>query len=167
MIEMTITIAIVSILAVLGAKMLGKSFQSYDLAAKTTDTDWQGRVAMERLVRELRLINSASATDLVFSGTQISFNTLDGSGVCYRLLGTTLQRSADGPAGACGGTSPQTLADNITAGGLNFYYYDSAGNVTAAAASVFYITVTLQVVESSAAGNINETYRATVQPRNF
>lgn len=163
LIEMVIVIVVLGAIFSLGALGLGRAFDSYDLARKTTDTDWQGRVALERIARELRDIRSATAGDLAFTATEVRFIDIDGNSVCFRQSGTTLQRSSDGPAGACGTTNPQPLADNVVAGGLNFFYYDNAGNATAAAASVFYITATLQVSE----GTINETYRVTVQPRRF
>ncbi len=166
MVEMIITIVIVGIISVLGAAMMGKAFESYDLAQKTTDVDWQGRVALERMARELRNIRSATATDIAPSATStnpIRFIDGNGSTACFVLSAGSVQRGDDGPAAASCVTNLRPLADNVVANGLNFYYYDSAGTATAVAANVFYITVTLQVTE----GTITETYRTSVQPRRF
>jgi prepilin-type N-terminal cleavage/methylation domain-containing protein len=168
MVEMVIVIVVVGAIFAIGALVLGRAFESYDLTRKTTDVDWQGRVAMERMARELRNARSATATDLWLSGAspaaEIRFNDIDGNAVCFRLSGSTLQRSADGPGGTCGTTNPQPLADNVVANGLSFYYYRNDGTAeTTTAANVYYITVTLQVTE----GNITETYRVTVQPQRF
>jgi len=166
MVEMIIVIVVVGAIFAVGALVLGRAFESYDLTRKTTDVDWQGRVAMERMVRELRQIRSATATDLdIASGTQIRFNDGNGNGVCFRLSGNTLQRSADGPSSGCGTTSPQPLADNVTS--LNFDYYDNTGTATAVVTAVYYITVRVAVSENSIGGSINETYRVTLQPRRF
>jgi prepilin-type N-terminal cleavage/methylation domain-containing protein len=162
LVELVITIVVIG--ALLGASTmgLGRAFESYDLARKTTDTDWQGRVAMERVVRELRALRvTGGVPDLAIGATQIRFIDVNGNSICFRQSGTTLQRSADGPAGVCGATNPQALADNVAASGLSFFYYDNAGATTATVANVYYITVTLQVTN----GSITETYRATVQPR--
>lgn len=169
MVEMIIVIVVMGVIFALGGMVLGRAFESYQLTREATNVDWQGRVAMERMVRELRDIRSATATDLWLSGsspaTEIRFNDANGNAVCFRLSpSNTLQRSADGPTGTCGTTNPQPLADNVAPSGLGFYFYRNDGTPeTTTAANVYYVTVTLQVSE----GGINETYRATVQPRRF
>src|SRR5690349_11514938 len=83
-IEMVITIVLVSIVFVLGALMLGRAFDSYDATQMTTDVDWQGRVALERMVRELRGIRSSA--DLTMSSTStdpIFFTDVGGNNVCF------------------------------------------------------------------------------------
>lgn len=172
MVEMIIVIVVIGAIFAVGALVLGRAFESYALTQKTTDVDWQGRVAMERMVRELRQIRSATPSDLVFSGTEIRFNDIDANPVCFRLSGTTLQRDTEGPAAACGSVNPpdpQPLADNVVATtGLNFYYYQQDGSVAISADQVYYITVRLAVSENTnTIGSINETYRVTIQPRRF
>lgn len=166
LVEMIIVIVVLGAIFAVGGLVLGRAFESYALTQTTTDVDWQGRVALERMVRELREIRTATAADLdMTSATQIRFIDAAGGGVCFYRDGATsrLMRSADGPLSACGATAPQPLADNIAAGGLNFYYYRNNGNVAAAATQVYYITLTLNVVD----GQVNETYRVTVMPRRF
>lgn len=169
MVEMIIVIVVVGAIFATGALVLGRALESYDLAQKTTDADWQGRVAMERVVRELRDIRSATVTDLdVSSGVQIWFINANGNGVCFYRDASTpgrLMRSDAASAAACSAvvSNPQPLADNVTS--LNFDYYDNTGTATASA--VYYITVRLAVSENSIGGGINETYRATMQPRRF
>ncbi len=176
MVEMVITIAIVGIIFGLGALMLGKSFQSYDLAQKTTDVDWQGRVGLERMARELR--NIRSNADLTMSATStapVFFNDVSGNAVCfcYESTTNTVRRGSSvapncgaggvAPTPTCGTGSTQVLASNVVASGLNFYYYDTSGAAAASAAQVHVIALTLQVTE----GSVNQTYRTTVQPREF
>lgn len=167
LVEMVIVIVVVGAIFGIGAMGLGRAFESYDLARKTTDTDWQGRVALERIARELRDIRSATAADLSFPAgfpaNNIRFVDIDGNSVCFVLSGTSVQRGDDGPAAASCATNLRPLADNVVANGLNFYYYTTGGAVPGNVTFTYYITVTLQVAE----GTINETYRMTVQPRRF
>lgn len=165
LVEMVITIVVIGIVFVIGGMALGRAFESYDIARKSTDVDWQGRVAFERMMRELREVRTATATDLSFPGafpaSEIRFIDADGNSGCFVLSGGLLQRGSDGPSAASCATGLQPLADNVTA--ANFYYYTNAGAVPASASTVYYISFNLQVTRDS----ISETYRATVQPRRF
>lgn len=166
MVEMIIVIVIMGAIFAVGSLLFGRAFESYALTRQTTDVDWQGRVALERMVRELREIRSATATDLSVSATStnpIYFYDADGNPVCFVLSSGRLRRGVDAPgAGGCA-TSLQPLADNVTANGLNFYYYKNDGTATSTPSEVYFVTVTLAITE----GDISETYRATVQPRRF
>src|SRR3989344_299758 len=117
LVEMVIVIVVVGVIFAIGGLVLGRAFESYDLTRKTTDVDWQGRVAMERMVRELREIRSATATDLAISATStdpIYFNDADGNPVCFVLSAGSLQRGVDVPGAASCATNLRPLADNIT-----------------------------------------------------
>ena len=166
MVEMIIVIVIMGAIFAVGSLVFGRAFESYALTRQTANVDWQGRVAMERMTRELREIRSATATDLAISATStdpIYFYDADGNPVCFVLSSGSLRRGVDAPgAGSCA-SSLQPLADNVTANGLNFYYYQNDGTATSAPSEVFFITVTLAITE----GGISETYRVTVQPRRF
>ena len=175
-IEMVITIVLVGIVFVLGALMLGHAFDSYDATQKTTDVDWQGRVALERMVRELRGIrSSADLTMSSISTDPIFFTDASGNNVCfcYESVTKTVRRGTSSapncgtggvaPTTTCGATSSQPLADNVIANGLNIYYYTTTGAAPTAASQVQTIAVSLAVTE----GVITETYRAGVQPRNL
>ncbi|MHB1140547.1 MAG: prepilin-type N-terminal cleavage/methylation domain-containing protein [Sulfuricaulis sp.] len=164
LVEMVLVIMLAGIIFSLGSVMLGKVFSSYAFKRDTTDADWQAKVALERATRELRAARSATAADLdVASGTQLRFVDTDGNGVCfYRdAAANRIMRSADGPTTACGTTSPQPLADNITS--LTFSYWDNTGAATAVVASVYYITLGITVVD----GSYSASFRANVRPRNF
>lgn len=168
LVEMIVVLVIIGAVFGIGAMGLGRAFYSYDLARTTTDIDWQGRVALERMAREMRDIRSATATDLSFTAaspeTSIRFLDADGNAACFVLSGGSLQRGVDGPSAASCATSLQPLADNVTS--LGFYYVDagSGANTAATAAAVTavdYIVITFQVTR----GGITETFRTTVQPR--
>jgi prepilin-type N-terminal cleavage/methylation domain-containing protein len=165
LVEMVTVVIIFLVLAAVGANLVSGQFRSYFLARDITNADAQSRVAFERMTRELRQVRSATATDLdVASATQVRFIDADGNGVCfYRDAATNrLMRSGDGPASACGTTSPQPLSDFAT--GLNFFYYTNDGKTTTAVpASVYYVTVKVSVQDN----DVSDTLRATIHPRNF
>lgn len=161
LVEMVIVIVVVGAIFALGALVLGRAFESYALTRESTDADWQGRVAMERMLRELRDIRSASAQDLAIFPTRIHFYGADGLPACFVLSGGRLFRGTDPPGAAACASNLQPLADNVN--GLNFYYYRRDGAVASLPSEVFFITLTLTVTE----GGISESYRASVQPRRF
>lgn len=162
--ELIAVIILAGILFSFGSVLLGKVFSSYSLKQDVADSDWQAKVALERMARELRAVRSATAADLdIASLTQVRFVDTDGNGVCFYHNGAAnrIMRSADGPATACGTNNPQPLADNITS--LTFTYWDNTGAATAMVASVYYITPGITVVEDS----YSASFRTTVRPRNF
>ena len=165
LIEVVAVLIVSSIVAAFGATLMSGMFRSYFTARDITNSDAQARVAFERMTRELRLIRSATAGDLdVASGAQVRFIDVDGNGVCfYRDAATNrLMRSADGPATACGATSPQPLSEFVS--GLSFFYYTTDGRTTTAVpAAVYYLTVRMDVQDN----NVSDRLRATVHPRNW
>jgi prepilin-type N-terminal cleavage/methylation domain-containing protein len=172
LVEMIIVIVVMGVIFALGGMVLGRAFESYKLTRDATDVGWQGRIALERIARELRDIRSATVADLdVSPGFQIWFINANGNGVCFYLDPPTpatpgrLMRSDAASAAACSAvaSNPQPLADNLITGGLGFGYFDNAGAITATVSSVYYVAVTISVQE----GDISESYRVTVQPRRF
>ena len=165
LIEVLTVLIILAVVAAVGARLMSSMFQSYLAARDITNSDAQARVAFERMTRELRQIRSATATDLdVASAAQVRFIDMDGNVVCfYRDAATNrLMRSADGPATACGTTSAQPVADFVS--GLTFFYYLNDGiTTTATVASVYYVTVRVNVQDN----DVSDTLRATIHPRNF
>lgn len=166
LIELVLIIILAGLLFGFVSVLLGKVFSSYSLKKDVSDADWQAKVALERMARELRAVRSATAADLDVpsaSTPQVQFVDTDGNGVCfYRIAAANrLMRSADGPGSACGTTGAQPLADNITS--LSFSYWNSNAAATAAVASVYYVTVDMTVVEGGYSGQ----FRTNVWPRNF
>jgi hypothetical protein len=158
-------IVLIGSLAAMGAGLLSSVFRSYFASRDITSSDGQARAAFERMTRELRQVRSATATDLdIASATQLRFIDTDGNGVCfYRdAANSRLMRSADGPATACGTTSAQPVSDFVS--GLSFFYYLNDGiATTTTAASVYYVTVRVNVQDNV----VTDTLRATIHPRNF
>jgi len=149
LVEMVVVIVLVGIIAAIGSQMLGMTLQSFVLGKDVLKGDWQARVALERLTRDLRMVR-ASANLTIAPATAITFSDTDGSNVNYSLSGSQLMRNT------------QVLADDVS--NLQFAYLQSDGNTAAAsAATVYYITVLFDVTRSTATTNM----RATVHPRDF
>jgi prepilin-type N-terminal cleavage/methylation domain-containing protein len=164
LIEMVAVIVVAGIIFSFGSVLLGNVFSGYSLKRDAADADWQAKVALERMARELRAVRSATAADLdIASATQIRFVDTDGNGVCFyrNAAANRIMRSADGPATACGTTNPQVLADSVAV--LAFTYWDNAGATTSAVTDVYYIAVALNVAE----GSYSSSFRTNVRPRNF
>lgn len=153
LVEMVAVIVILGVVGSIGAVIMGKGFQAYFMGQDIANSDWQGRLALERITRELRDVRApADLTGSLGSpDNQLDFKDTAGNSITYSLSGTTLMRNA------------QPLADGIT--GLTFTYLrrDGVTSETATAANVYYITVQITV----SAPNTNVTYRDTVKPRNF
>ncbi len=164
LVELVVVIVILALVAAIGTGLLSSMFRSYFASRDMTSSDGQSRAAFERMTRELRQVRSATATYLDPASTaQFRFIDSDGNGVCfYRDAATNrLMRSADGPATACGTTSAQRLSDFVA--GLSFFYYANDLSTTAVPASVYYVTVRVDVQDN----NVSDTLRATIHPRNF
>ena len=167
LVELIVVIILTGIIFSFGSAMLGKVFSSYSLKQDVADADWQAKLGLERMARELRAVRSATAPDLdIASAAQVRFVDTDGNGICFyrNAAANRVMRSAQAPGvgvpgDPCGGGQP--LADNVTA--LNFTYWDNTGAATAAVASAYYITVNVTVAE----GGYSAQFRSSVRPRNF
>jgi len=157
-------IVLVGIVFAIGGILLSQFFDSYFAATNISEADWQGKVAFERMAREIRLVRSNTSTDLDFtSGTQVRFTDMYGNNVCFYqdAVNSRLMRSADGPTTACGTTNPQVLADNVSS--LGFTYWDKNAVTAVSVTGVYYITVAVTVSHDVYSGS----FRTNVRPRNF
>jgi prepilin-type N-terminal cleavage/methylation domain-containing protein len=157
LVELVIVIVLTGILFAIGSMVLGEVFRSYFGARDINRVDWQGRVAMERMARELREIRTASPADLAIgTAGEITFMNREGNTVRFYRNGNVLTRSEGGT------TNAQPLADYATA--LSFDYLQSDGATAAATpAQVHFITAILTIND----GSTGETLRATVHPRSW
>ena len=151
LIEGVIAIVITGIIFAVGSGIMSNTFNAYFTGRDLTELDWQCRVAMNRMLRDLRDIRSASATDLVTTpATEITFTTTTPQTITYSLSGTTLMRNS------------QALADGVS--NLNFTYVTNDGRTsTTAATEAYYVIVEFTVTN----GSVSRDRRTTVFPRNF
>lgn len=158
LIEMIMVIVLTGIIFAIGGTLLSEAMRAYFRGQDITDADWQGRLAFERMTRELRAIRSVSAADLALpAADRLQFRDAGGNPVCFYLSGGRLMRSADAPGAACT-TDPQPLADNVS--GLSFTFWDSAGGTIGAP---YYIAAALTITTGDYSGN----FRSTVRPRSL
>lgn len=163
LIEMVVVITILGVIGTIAANVIRSGFSAYYTGQDIIQADWQGRVALERITRELHDVRDrASLTGS--SATQLIFTDIYGTAISYQQVGTTLMRAA-----SPGSTQP--LAGDVAASGLTFSYHHISGvTATTTAASMDYITVALTVTTPVTPGSTttyNTTYRSTVRPRVF
>ena len=157
LIEVVITLIIIGVLATIGATLMSRGFLSYFVGREIARDDAQGRLALERMARELRTVRGTADLNIGVAN-QITITDFDQNVIVYRRnAGTSqLERSQDG------GATFQPLADNVST--LTISYLQNDGTTAAAvAANVYYITVLLTIVTS----NVNLSYRSTFKPAAF
>ena len=170
LIEMVVTLLVAAVLFGLGATVISGGFRTYFLGREIMQNDWQGRLALERMTRELRTVRTATNLlipippgdlDIATPG-QITFINFAGNTIVYRQTGNTIERSQN--AGAF-----QPLADNVSTTSPSTFSYLRNDGVTPEpvlggfSTNVHYITLSFTV--SSA--NASATYRGTVKPTSF
>ena len=151
LIELIMVIIITSIIASIAAMLILEGAKSYQKEVSYSDIHNQGRLAIERMAREIRLIRSATAADIsTMTAANIVFNDVNGTNIQFSLAGTTISRSGN------------TLANNVQS--LAFSYYQQNGTTVAALPTdVWFVQIDLTTV------NAGETLamRLRVHPRNF
>ena len=154
LIELIVVIVVLGIVASMGAVVVRDGMLGYLRGREITSADWQGRLALERISRELRDIapsvvaNNIAATSC--GSTAFAFSDINAAPISYTRSANSLLRNG------------QPLADNVT--GLRFYCLQNDGQTyTTTPSAVYYITVSMVVATT----NTSATYRTTVKPRSF
>jgi prepilin-type N-terminal cleavage/methylation domain-containing protein len=154
LVELIVVTVVLGIVASMGAMVVRDGMLGYLRGREITSADWHGRLALERITRELRDIASPNYSGIAATscGTStFTFSDIDGTPISYTQNATyTLLRNG------------QPLADNVTA--LRFYCLQGDGQTyTATPSAVYFVTVSMVV----GTANTSATYRSTVKPRNF
>ncbi len=156
LVELAIVIMVLGIVAAAAAPLIGSAFLAYFTGRDIAETDWQARVAIERMSRELRTI-AAPADLTITAANDITFVDVDRNTIRYCM----------GAVGTCPGIAGdlmrngQPLAGGVSA--LAFSFLTRAAAPTAVAAQVFYVTVDFTATRNG----IAKAYQLTVSPRNF
>jgi prepilin-type N-terminal cleavage/methylation domain-containing protein len=154
--ELVMVIVVFGIVAAVAAATMGSGFRAYFTGRDIADTDWQARVALERMTRELRAIR-APADLAITSASDITFVDIDGASIRY----------CQATIGTCPGTAGELMRNSVAlasgVGGLQFTYLTRTGAATGVPAQVFYVNVAFTVTQ----GTMSGTYQGTVGPRNF
>ena len=120
LIELVIVITIIGIITgVVGYILLG-TVDAWMFKFNRADLLSDGRLAMNRMVREIREIKNRGKVTTAAS-SEFRFENVDNIDITYDLSSTDLDRTADGTA--------NTLAENVSS--LTFTYFDSNGNTIA------------------------------------
>ncbi|MFZ5861702.1 MAG: prepilin-type N-terminal cleavage/methylation domain-containing protein [Nitrospirota bacterium] len=151
LIELVITIVIVGIIAATTSLLLLTGVQEYVAQDARATLTTQGRLSLERMAREIRLIRSRTATDIpTMTATTLSFVDISGNAVTYTAGGGSVTRN-----GAMLASSGSAV--------LTFSYVQQDGTPAATAAQVWVIQMDL----TFATGNETQSFRVRVHPRNF
>ncbi len=148
LIELVAVIILIGIIIAGTATIYTQTLLSMVREQNITDALWQGRIGMERMIKEIRATRSASDISTFTSG-EYSFTDVNGNSIDYKLSGSSLTRNS------------VVLADGIAT--LSFSYYDKNGSVTGAAANITYIKITLNVTQKS----VNYTLKSGVYLRDL
>lgn len=152
LVELIITIIILSIIAGGSAILMSKGLDAFFAGCNMLDADWQGRVAIERMSRELRNIRS-SRDVITATGDSIRFIDNIGNDISYYVdVGNArLMRK-------CPFTGTErVLADGV---GLTLTYYDANGAVITApvvrpyVTDIRYVVITINVTYGGANFNL-------------
>lgn len=135
LIELVMVIVLIAILAAIASTLLGQGFKAFISAQNVSDADWQGRVAMERMVRDIRAIRSTGDISTA-SASQLVFTDVNGNSFSYQLSGNTLMLNS------------QVLANGISS--LTFSYQTLTGATTTTISAIRYVTFTITVTQKTA-----------------
>ena len=157
--EMVITILLVGILSSLAAVIILQGVKGYTVEDQRSNAHYQARLAMERMVREIRLIRWDSvlgqADISTMTATDLRYQDIQGNQMGFRLNVGTVQRTQDSAA------TWQPLATGVTA--LNFNYFQQDGVTPATAPTLWFVEITMTDLQ----GTDTLQMRTRVHPRNF
>lgn len=154
LVELVLTITILSILAVGFSRFFIESTLAYDWLATQANLSPSARLALDRMGREIAAIRNTSSI-YAMTDKQLSFHSVDGD---------SLDLSWSGASGA-----PLTLSKNGTGttlasavDSLGFSYFASGGGAAALPSLVWRVRVRLRVAE----GAHKVTYGNSIYVRN-
>jgi prepilin-type N-terminal cleavage/methylation domain-containing protein len=152
LIEIVITIVLVSILAGLAAVIILQGVRAYSDEDTRSDVNYQARLAVERIAREARQISDCTTITVPANpGGTFSFTDVNtGAPVMFSISGTDLLRNTD------------LLASGITSAQFSFFAADGS-TLTTACPGIWFIDISV----TDASGSQSLLIRTRVHPRNF
>jgi len=129
--ELVMVIVIVGVIAGLFAPLISAALDSWFFTKTERDVLFSTRLAMNRMVREIRQIKDTSSIN-TFTSAEFEFVDIDDNTINFQQSGTSLNRNSN------------ELTDKLqNPGGLTFTYLDSDGAVTAVSTSVRMVRIKL------------------------
>lgn len=151
LIELVLTMLILGIIAAVFSQFALQGIRSYSTEQDRGDVHSQARLAVERMVREIRAIRSATAADIpTMTATDLQFTDNLGQSVRFTWVANVLTRNG------------QTLAVNVAP--FAFTYFESDGTTVAASPAAMWF---VQIALTAAQGGSSLPMRVQVHPRNF
>lgn len=158
LIELVIVIVIIGVIAGVVGYILLAAADAWTFKFNRADLLADGRLAMNRMVREIREIKRATNVTTA-TPSHFRFTNVDDVDIAYSRTSTDLNRTADSTA--------NVLAENVS--NLTFTYYDSSGAtiatpvVTPNKTDIHRIRINLTLTKSGE----NVYLQADSRPRNF
>ncbi|MBI1819565.1 MAG: hypothetical protein HY202_08920 [Nitrospirae bacterium] len=149
MVELVIVIVLIGFIAMTASLLIGEAAKTYQKEDNYSAALNQGRLALERMAREIRMIKNQSAITTC-TATRLDFTDIQGNAMTYNYNGTTTLTDGE-----------NTLADNLSS--FSFAYKDSSGNPTAVCSSIWNITLNITPIQ----GGETLPLQITVHPRGF
>jgi len=156
LVEIVITIVLVGILSGLAAMIILQGVKTYSEEQAHGSVQYQARLAMERMVREIRMIRSQGADIVTMTAANLQYTDVNGAVTGFNWSGlptSTLNR--------WNGASNDVLASGITA--FSFDYWQQDGLTVANTTNVWFIDISLTAQQ----GADTLQLRSRVHPRNF
>ncbi len=156
LVELLMVIVLFGIVAAFAAPAMQSGFQAYFTGRDISEADWQARVALERMTRELRAVRAPADLALAAAG-DLTFVDLDGNSIRYCM----------GAVGTCPGAAGELMRNAqplaVGVGALTFSFLTRTGGATGTPALAFYVSASFSATRST----ITKTHQVTVAPRNF
>ncbi len=157
LVEIVITIVLIGIISGIAAMILLRGARVYSDEQSRSDVHYQARLAVERMAREIRLIRSATATDITtMTATNLQFNDISGNNIQFQRTGASAPYSITRNGSA--------LANNIQSVAISYYQNDGTTAVTLATVTTLWF-VDISVTAQEGAETVQ--MRTRVHPRNF
>jgi len=158
LIELVVVILVIGIAAGVVGYVLMAAADAWTFKFNRADLLWDGRLAMNRMVREIREVKRATNVTTA-SASQFRFTNVGDLDITYDLSSTDLNRTEDSTA--------NVLAENVSS--LTFTYYDSSGAtiatpiVSPSTTDIHRVRINLTLTKSGE----NVYLQSDSRPRNF
>ncbi len=153
MVELVIVIVLIGLIAMTASLLIGQAAKTYQKEDNYSAALNQGRLALERMAREIRMIKNPSAVSTC-TATTLSFTDIQENSMTYIYNGTTTLTD--------GGN---ILADNLSS--FSFTYSDSSGAVItippSSCSAIWNMTLNIIPIQ----GGETLPLQITVHPRGF
>jgi prepilin-type N-terminal cleavage/methylation domain-containing protein len=155
LIELITSLAILGILAAVAAPMLSGGLQNYFQGAEVAREDADARLAVERMLRELR--EARSPADFAACAPTPCWSFVDSSGntVTYSAASGALTRQS-------GAGAAQTLAAKVSAFSLTFLAQDGQ-TATTVPGQIFYVVISLTTSSGSSLPAVTSSYTGALR----